>query len=99
MNEKIKYNMKKYGTNNKDDNTIYNQSDDEDPEFIIHKKLSLLDRQVAKCNVQTMTNAISIQGDLSYHLYEKHIPEEIYAEYKLQLNSIVKTFLNKCDCK
>lgn len=91
--------MKKHRVVSKDDPTIYKRNDDEDPELTIHKKLSLLDRQVAKCNNQAMTNAISIQGDLSYYLYEKHIREEIYSEYKLQLNSIVKTFLNKCDCK
>lgn len=74
-------------------------SDDEEPEMHIQKKLTLLERQIDKCDKQALVTAISIQSDLSYYLYEKHILEDQYHEYKSQLSSIVKTFLKKDKCK
>lgn len=77
----------------------YTVADEEPPEHIIEKKLSLLERQIDKCDKQALVTAVSIQGDLSYYLYEKHMPQEQYFEYKSQLSSIVKDYLKKGKCE
>ncbi len=71
---------------------------EEDIDAHIQKKLALLDKQIDKCDKQALVTAVALQGDLSYYLYEKHIPQEQYFEYKSQLSSAVKQFM-KCNCK
>lgn len=74
-------------------------ADEEEPELNIQKKITLLEKQIDKCDKHAMTTAVSLQGDLSYYLYEKHIPQERYFEYKSQLTSIVKKYMKGCSCR
>ena len=73
---------------------------EEDIDAHIQKKLALLDKQIYKCDKQALNTAVSLQGDLSYYLYEKHVSEDQYHEYKSQLSAAIKHFMkeNKC-CK
>lgn len=77
----------------------YTIADDDKPEEHIEKKLSLLEKQIAKCDKQALVTEISIQGDLSYYLYEQNMPQETYFEYKSQLSAIVKNYLKRGKCE
>jgi len=75
-------------------------ADEEEVEFIIGKNLTILEKQIDKCDKQALITAVNIQSDLSYYLYEKHMSEDQYHEYKSQLSAAIKHFMkeNKC-CK
>jgi len=76
---------------------IYSQ--EEDVEFIIGKNLTILEKQIDKCDKQALITAVNIQSDLSYYLYEKHIPQEMYFDFKAQLSNIIKQYLKTGKCK
>ena len=74
-------------------------ADEEDVEFIIGKNLTILEKQIDKCDKQALITAVNIQSDLSYYLYEKHISQEMYFDFKAQLSNIIKQYLKTGKCK
>jgi len=72
---------------------------EEDIDAHIQKKLALLDKQIDKCDKQALNTAVSLQGDLSYYLYKKHMSQEMYFDFKAQLSNIIKQYLKTGKCK